>query len=288
MADEKPGQSPTDVRDEQSRSAPFAEGKIGTLEAKINALEEELKSEALVAAVRKGEKWIIGINGLLLIATIVIAFIYYGQLKQMRIATTATQDAVDVASRTLCETQRSNASQAKLSTKTLQATIDNYHRDQRAWVGIKGMDYPNLLDKTGKQVLVKIRSPVVGVVVISNFGKSPALHLTSWISIQMLRSGVKLVPKYKFDTKFPTASVLEPGVEVRLRSLPIDSTVPGIPGILTQANLDDISSGRYIVYVYGFTTYKDVFNQPHITKFCEYLLRDHSGYSGCNTYNESN
>src|ERR1035441_386132 len=120
----------------------------------------------------------LGVIGLLAL------WIYHGQLVEMRKATVATQGAVDVASRTLTETQSSNARQATLadqarkdanaaseanrqdSGRALQATIDNFHQDQRAWVGPNGV--------TG---VPTVGQPFSITVRYINTGKTPALHL---------------------------------------------------------------------------------------------------------------
>src|SRR5207253_642508 len=86
-------------------------------------------------------------------------------------------DAASVASKTLEETQRSNNRQAELSelarksseaaTKiALQATIDNFHQDQRAWVSIKNVTLTKPFSLTEK---AQVR------VLIGNSGKTPAL-----------------------------------------------------------------------------------------------------------------
>lgn len=63
-----------------------------------------------------------------------IAALYQGAVanqnaQSAKIAANAAKDAVDVAKQTLSEAQASNARQ-------LQATIDNFHQDQRAWLGL--------------------------------------------------------------------------------------------------------------------------------------------------------
>jgi|HubBroStandDraft_2_1064218.scaffolds.fasta_scaffold02321_14 hypothetical protein len=61
------------------------------------ANQEESATVKLERDIRTGESWLIAINALLLIANIVIASIYYGQLSQMKKATEATKIAADAA-----------------------------------------------------------------------------------------------------------------------------------------------------------------------------------------------
>src|SRR5947207_12885929 len=100
MPNDKDGQDPAGNPDSQpqvpSPMEPTIEQRVMALETKCNARNEQNNSNDLTAAVKKGEAWLIGINAALLIATIVIACIYYGQLNQMRIATEATKKSVDL------------------------------------------------------------------------------------------------------------------------------------------------------------------------------------------------
>jgi hypothetical protein len=58
---------------------------------------EENATVKLQQDIKTGEKWLIGINLALLVANIVIASIYYGQLSQMKKATEATKIAANAA-----------------------------------------------------------------------------------------------------------------------------------------------------------------------------------------------
>jgi len=74
---------------------------------KTATTQKEDETAKLERDIKTGEYWLIGINALLLIANIVIASIYYGQLCQMRKATKAAEGANGIASRALIETDRS-------------------------------------------------------------------------------------------------------------------------------------------------------------------------------------
>jgi hypothetical protein len=79
-----------------TQSSPFEsaiEQRIVALEANSRARPQKEPSSQVLEEMRAGEWWLIGINGALLIATIVISCIYYHQLEEMRKATTATQQA---------------------------------------------------------------------------------------------------------------------------------------------------------------------------------------------------
>jgi hypothetical protein len=106
---------------------------------------EENAAKRLKQDMQTGEKWLIFIQSTTLLVSVVIACIYYGQMKEMRIATEETRNAVKVARDTLTETQLNNARQATLSEQnrasaekaakdSLQATIENFHQEHRAYL----------------------------------------------------------------------------------------------------------------------------------------------------------
>ena len=68
--------------------------------------QEENITTKLERDIKTGEWWLIGINALLLIANIVIASIYYGQLCQMKKATKAAEGANTIAQQALEITNR--------------------------------------------------------------------------------------------------------------------------------------------------------------------------------------
>jgi hypothetical protein len=146
-----------------------------------------------------------GIGIATLVINTAIAFIYLGQLKEMRKATTAATQASQTARETLNEmktgsgaqdthtlaqqaiaqsTQTGNlviqaAAQARAieaarrssqeaANSALQAAIDNFHQEQRAWVGVESAT-PTGLQKGADGSLVLIMR-----VTLRNYGRSPA------------------------------------------------------------------------------------------------------------------
>jgi hypothetical protein len=100
----------------------------------------------------KPEHWTKYVEAICGLALVCITYYYtnaaFRQAAASETAANAARDSVTVATRILTETQTSNARQALLgdearkasesaSSKSLQATIDNFHEEQRAWVGMK-------------------------------------------------------------------------------------------------------------------------------------------------------
>jgi hypothetical protein len=118
MPDEQNGDSETADPARDSSVKPPAIKSAGqqqplTESTHANAKQEENETAKLEKDIRTGERWIIGLGIATLIVNIVIASIYYGQLKQMRKATEATgiaaaaaQESSRTAKETLTEVQK--------------------------------------------------------------------------------------------------------------------------------------------------------------------------------------
>jgi hypothetical protein len=156
---------------------------------------------------------------------------------------------------------------------SLQTAIDQSHFDQRAWVGAGEIMAPQDLKAGGK--------PRFGVVV-SNSGKTPALNFQHVIHADFSKKGATFHPTYTSygeQTK-PSISVLQPGMRVVLFTSPTE-------GELTQANIDMLKSGAYVIKYYGRISYNDVFGNHHMTTFCLYVTPDLTNASSCDSYNQA-
>jgi Sec-independent protein translocase protein TatA len=288
MPDEQPGQPPPGNAVDQS---PAQAAAIAAIEQRVMALEAERSTRQkveppkdLVSAVKVGEICLIVINTLLLIATIVIAVIYTRQLREMRKATHLTGDAVQVARDTLTETQNSNARQAVLSEQTrkdasaaaksssdesaasLQATIQNFHADQRAWIGAS----PSTFDLSDGK-------PLAVIVSLTDTGKTPGLNLSSqvhWIDL----------PE---DREFTLADVNYQKIEPILSGTIFPNQIVPVKAatFVSVGSFDDFRNGIMILYVYGRTEYQDIYGANHWTEFCYVVSPDLKTGTLCKIYN---
>jgi hypothetical protein len=194
-----------------------------------------------------------------------------------------TRHAVNVATISAVAAQKGAAAsedQAKAARLATQATVDAFRLDQRAWVGPIEMGINDPPIRTG--------SRLVATVVLTNSGKTPALHLYALTSIYVFSKDVVLTPRYKVDkTDQPSYSVLQPGMKELITTLPVETVSGSGAGVLSSGDFEDIQSGKYIVYVYGKITYRDVFQREHTTKFCGFLNRNMTTLRACKTYNEA-
>jgi hypothetical protein len=63
-----------------------------------------------------------------------------------------------------------------------------------------------------------------------------------------------------------TNAVMYPGMTFKV--------TPELSKPLSKIDIDNLASGKRIIYLVGIATYEDVFGRPHSTKFCMYLATD--------------
>jgi hypothetical protein len=165
------------------------------------------------------------------------------------------------------------------SQEVFDSAIENFHLEQRAWVGPMRVSSPKY-EHEGKNVFVKKGLPLRCGVHIANSGKTPALKLRTRLSVSAINSDAEFHPEYVIDSSDKDSiTVLQPGMTLTLNfssSLEIFST-----------NIDDFKEERRILYMYGVIDYEDIFGNPHSTKFCMYLAPDLMTFKGADTYNEA-
>jgi hypothetical protein len=179
---------------------------------------------------------------------------------------TISQSAVSVASRTLNETVRSNKAQEAANMASFQATVDNFHQEQRAWVGIVSMEPPSL----------KPRSDFFLSLHAMNSGHTPALNFQSLVVLHSSKKGEPFKALYsRLPDEVRSNRVVQPGEQVTLNTIQYP---------ITQDQADSVRNGSQILYVYGKMSYDDIFHAHHRTTFCKLVLSE-SLVEDCGTYN---
>jgi hypothetical protein len=182
------------------------------------------------------------VSVLTLLAVSVYAGLVYLQLREMIGATGASQDAVHEA--------RLNRQQSQ---KSLDASIENFHTDQRAWVGpidivLHEMHAPD---------------PISAAITITNTGKTPAfkmklnylLHASDTpINVReyLKNPDEKQIGKASINTLFPNS---------RMGLLPAT-------GATDALGIQSIGNGRKLLYLVVQIWYSDAFDVSHETRFC--------------------
>jgi hypothetical protein len=108
---ENPAGNPNGELPSQAAAIAAIEKRVEALESQPNTRSEISETENLERDIKKGEFWLILVNALLLVAQIIIACIYYGQLKEMRQATSAATQASLTAKDTLTEMRTGGGAQ---------------------------------------------------------------------------------------------------------------------------------------------------------------------------------
>jgi hypothetical protein len=160
--------------------------------------------------------------------------------------------------------------------KSLDATIDNFHLDQRAWIGPNEMLPPPFMDGT-RRVYMKEGEQVQWGVIITNTGKTPAKNVTQRTSYRSLPATAE------FTVRYPGAAqhvgVIEPNAKVW--------AMPPTTERLMKTQVESYTTGVNKLYFYGTISYEDIFSKEHHTTFCFYLVKDLSGFTNCEIYNEA-
>lgn len=135
------------------------------------------------------------------------------------------------------------------SNKALQSSLEVSRLDQRAWMGVSTIVGPMTLG-------AEFSSTVISV----NTGRTPALHVTMYVSSQAVPRGgradfTKLI------------AVRASGVVPPSGGMSVTTHSPnGL--IISQPNIDVYRTGQITVAVFGKVTYSDVFGRPHWQTFC--------------------
>lgn len=196
------------------------------------------------------------------LAVAIYAFIVYFQYREMINATGAAQQAV----------QESRLTRQQ-SEKMLNATIEQFHLDQRAWIAPYGISSFSIQENT----------PLTFEVEITNSGKTPALEMTRDMMARSYLAGQKFLPVYEEPPanapEEASKGVMFPGVHAKINTAP--------PLLIPSKGIEQLKNRTIILYVYGRINYRDVFNVKHLTTFCFVVNKSLSYASACSTYNHA-
>jgi hypothetical protein len=256
--------------------------------------------------------WMIILTGIIAFATVVNVGVFY----------LASEDSSKQTSRLINEANKIAGSMQETVTQakngigvsirqneaTLRTATEKSRLEQRAWVGPIQLIAPEYLAEN-KKVYVKDGDVVKAGVIIGNSGKTPARKLHVNVQMIILKAGEKLVPKFSnvdIATLPHSNAALQPGAQFlilpsitsfnfkppRIQLKPeikiiSEAEVSVKDKLFTKTDIDDLASGKNILYMFGLITYEDIFKQPHWTKFCMYLSTDLTAFTGCSKYNET-
>jgi hypothetical protein len=161
---------------------------------------------------------------------------------------------------------------------SLDASMNAMRLDQRAWVGIRAVDFHLTSD-----------SPLAANVRFVNTGKTPALNMRTVLNFQWVTTQESLTPLNPAQAvpyRVNSISTMNPAQEA---VTPIQSTGPLEPTIFKS-----ISDGRMRLYLRVRVTYDDIFARPrkgvgaHQTEQCWVYIPIESGWQDCDFGNYAN
>lgn len=167
---------------------------------------------------------------------------------------------------------KATADAAKAATASVQQARESAHIDQRSWIGavaIDGTPSPNSRFKID--------------VTLKNTGKTFAKNVT--VKSAILRSKNWKIPDFDALLK-----PIEPKGQGILAPDGEFHSVMTTPDNITEQELLDIEVGDVTLYIFGQTTYEDVFFCKHWTHFCFVLAGDREAgwkHNAYQSYNEA-
>jgi cell division protein FtsI/penicillin-binding protein 2 len=208
-------------------------------------------------------------NQLLAVATVVMAFgtlFYVGvAVSQYCLMKSGARETANQVNKVITEARRIADSTEKTfaqSKAALDASIEISRNDQRAWVGPIEVTLPQFSDGSHAVYLKEGSQATIGVT-ITNSGKTPARKFMPRIQMGVLRTGKPFIPEYPALSTRQSVAVVHPGMKPILYAPPF-----GPPKQL----IDAIAGGQYVLYLYGIMTYEDIYNRPHKTTFCMFIV----------------
>lgn len=204
------------------------------------------------------------------VAAITAAF-FYVQLNEMQRQTQilAAQTESAAAGASLDEmTTRKQIAVAQLQAKAAQDSVaaiqQQMRQDQRAWVGIHGI---NLVTPLEKDKVFNI------LVIFMNSGKTPALETTGPIFTTLAGAPIKKLKDLPTKGLVYYPGTIFPGVAY--------STTVSSPVKMTDDIIKEFNSGHIWIYVYGRTEYHDVFGRHHTTSNCIVSINGSPNFQAC-------
>jgi len=266
MTDEKRSdEPPTETEGQPSLQTPMAPSAPDQHEVRDNAdsrpQDEEKETIKLEKQIRSGERWLIGISAASVIINIVIALIYYGQLRQMRTATEKARISADAAK-----------SAADTASAALKSSDLAFQIQQRPYM-VSTIPHFNNPPSAGQRVRASIT--------LKNIGKTPANYVDVNLRIRYYRV-TQSPERYRrfIDSNFSKLRVeAETGREKQLGRKDVapgdtfffttDSPIPLSP---EEAKTLQTDIGEFTVFYMGVVTYNDSFKNLYNTEFCYFFF----------------
>jgi hypothetical protein len=242
---------------------------------------EENKSVQLQRDIRSGERWLIGINAASVIMSIVIALIYYGQLREMKKSTKAANDSA-VAAKSAADT----------ADATLKSSQKSFEIDQRPYIVTEIPQFSGNGLVADKDIQANIT--------FKNIGRTPALKY--FVNASLLRydpspKGPKGQARFKrfLNSAFDELKSKDTIGRKEIDASPTEQDIaPNATQFSTNANLiviptkefPRITTSDITLFYVGVASYTDAFGGKYRTEFCYfYFGTNPSTWHICDAFN---
>jgi len=221
--------------------------------------------------------WNVLFNFILAITTTILGFIAYWQLNATNRAINISESANAISTESLRVSQESyriSEESMRISGESSNIAINNFHLDQRAWIGFKG----------ARLISFDSGKPLKVAVSFANTGKTPALK--SRIEAMSIVGHKSMdIGRFNFDKARrglkaePSTAIIFPG---------------GTKSVETATHTDmnehifaDLKTGNSVAYIIAKATYSDVFGIQHISWACVRYEPTDSTFNHCDKYNKA-
>lgn len=170
-----------------------------------------------------------------------------------------------------CANKRS-ADAAKSAADTAATSLQI---DQRAWVGLVKVSFSESTPR------ISAGNPLDINVQFKNLGKTPAYNVVGHANATILPLTSNMWDHSVNGSRF---GLVQPNGDVWTTVSPfLDFHNQPIP--LSKEPIDQLKSGKLVVYVVGWMTYEDLFHNPHWVELCYHLLNNLEAFAACDDHN---
>lgn len=179
--------------------------------------------------------------------------------------------------------QQGIESNARQSQASLQATVNQFRQEQRAWIGAGDVTPGDWGPKTGFPIEITF----------VNSGKTPAKNVSFSERFICSQAPIKgpLKPEIKKLVQYASADIAPQGTAHRFLGLEATLSNTDKPDQIlgneqVASYYDDITQGRRILYYFGILKYTDAFGNSRQTTYCIYIQNPKSKTTAyCDEFN---
>lgn len=253
------------------------EAKEPAVHTEHGQAETQISDDILLDRIRSSDRWMIGFTALIAVTGVIGAFIFWyqllvmqGQLDEMKSGSAQVDKAITEMHR-IADTMEATQKQSR---DVLDATINNFRLEQRAWVGSRSTDIIDFVE--GKPVSIKV--------MLVNSGRTPALNTKTLYGVAIPKRKLLAQDLLPFDAMKPD------GIYQGIMTLLPNSLMrvsANSEEVMSSASIENVKRGKSFVYIFGKITYSDVFNTVHTTRMCMHYDPLVNSFNNCETYNDA-